>query len=226
MKLCFKCFQVLGSITAGSRACPFLAQWVLQINFVIFRLKRICKCSTVAWKRLHLGPWLGQGWVSPGDSAGCAGASKGKPTFFQVAPSEKKPAQLPNLLGTAHGSCWEAARGLCGPHPHPAQSQAGIRGLGSSGPTAPDSLGMLDGAVQGAEKRPALLHHAVEVGLVKEVALGVAEVLGTEPGRGAVVRREPGALAWCSGAGGGAGPSLTLVLPAGPSPAKVHLPGL
>ena len=50
-------------------------------------------------------------------------------------------------------------------------------------PGDPHSLGMLDGPVQGAEKRAALLHHAVEVCLVKEVTLGVTEVLGAKPGQ-------------------------------------------
>lgn len=59
----------------------------------------------------------------------------------------------------------------------------------------PHSLGMLDGSVQGAEKCAALLHHAVEVGLVEEVTLGVTEVLGAKPGRGTVVRGDPGAPA-------------------------------
>lgn len=42
---------------------------------------------------------------------------------------------------------------------------------------------MLDGPVQGAEKRSTLLHHTVEVCLVKEVTLGVTEVLGAKPGQ-------------------------------------------
>lgn len=67
-------------------------------------------------------------------------------------------------------------------------------GLGLNGPPDPHSLGVLDGPVQGAEKRAALLHHAVEVGLVEEVALRVAEVLGAKPGRGAGCSEETLAL--------------------------------
>lgn len=55
---------------------------------------------------------------------------------------------------------------------------------------------MLDGPVQGAEKRATLFHHAVEVGLVKEVTLSIAEVLGTKPDQGnRLVRGDPGAPA-------------------------------
>lgn len=50
-------------------------------------------------------------------------------------------------------------------------------------PQDPHSLRVFDGSVQGAEKRTALLHHTVEVGLVEEVTLGIAEVLGAEPGQ-------------------------------------------
>lgn len=54
---------------------------------------------------------------------------------------------------------------------------------------------MLDGPVQGAEKCATLFHHAVEVGLVKEVTLSIAEVLGTKPDqRNRLVRGAAGAL--------------------------------
>lgn len=66
-----------------------------------------------------------------------------------------------------------------------ALSQAGMNRAWFTRVPDPHSLGVLDGPVQGAEKRAALLHHAVEVGLVEEVTLGVAEVLGAKPGRGA-----------------------------------------
>lgn len=72
-------------------------------------------------------------------------------------------------------------------------------GLNASPTPSPDphSLGVLDGPVQGAEKRATLLHHTVEVSLVKEVTLGITEVLGTKPGqRSRLVRKYPGALAW------------------------------
>lgn len=78
---------------------------------------------------------------------------------------------------------------------------------------------MLDGPVQGAEKRAALLHHAVEVSLVKEVTLGVAEVLGTEPGQGSPLVRLGVQCGWAPAArtGGLASPSpspwLSLLAP-------------
>lgn len=90
-------------------------------------------------------------------------------------------------------------------------------------PGDPHSLGVLDGPVQGAEKRAALLHHAVEVGLVKEVTLGITEVLGAKPGRGTGGQRRP----WGTGHhDGGCGPHCSFALPGSPSPSKVHLPGL
>lgn len=61
-------------------------------------------------------------------------------------------------------------------------------------PPDPHSLCMLDGPVQGAEKCTTLLHHAVEMGLVEEVTLGITEVLGTKPSQleGLCQRRGPG----------------------------------
>lgn len=95
-------------------------------------------------------------------------------------------------------------------------------GLGLMAPSEdPNSLGMLDGPVQGAEKRATLLYHAVEVGLVKKVALGITEVLGTKPGRRSqLVRGDARALArpgWCGATnrmGRAPPPSSPLSLPA------------
>lgn len=108
-----------------------------------------------------------------------------------------------------------------------ALSQAGMNRAWFTRVPDPHSLGVLDGPVQGAEKRAALLHHAVEVGLVEEVTLGVAEVLGAKPGRGASRLEETPGLApgpWPPGLVGLALPSPLLTQ--SPSPAKVHLPGL
>lgn len=122
----------------------------------------------------------------------------GKPAFSQTAPSEKKPAQLLKSGGNDtqvfHGRQQEACEMSSPTQP---RARLGKMGLGLNGPPpgTPDSLGMLDGPVQGAEKCAALLHHAVEVGLVKEVTLGIAEVLGTKPGqRSQRVRGDPGAV--------------------------------
>lgn len=193
------------------------------------------------------GPCLGQRWVSPAGSAeslcGRAGGrggpgwaqktrlraeqvdgSTGRPAFSLAAPSDRMAAQLLK-------SGRKAARGLCSVQPHPARSPAGIQGAGFQWAPFwdPNSLGMLDGAVQGAEKRATLLHDAVEVGLVKEVTLGVAEVLGTEPGRGPGWLEETLGLEWSwalAARSGGHIPPLPFALPASASPAKVHLPGL
>lgn len=43
------------------------------------------------------------------------------------------------------------------------------------------SLGMFDGPVHGTEEGAAVLHQAVEVHLLQEVALGLAEVFGVKP---------------------------------------------
>lgn len=45
------------------------------------------------------------------------------------------------------------------------------------------SLGVFDGSIQGAEEGTAFLHHTMEMHLVEEVALGIAEILGTKPGQ-------------------------------------------
>lgn len=42
-------------------------------------------------------------------------------------------------------------------------------------------LGVLDGSIQSAEEGPTFLHHTMEVHLMEEVALCIAEVLGTKP---------------------------------------------
>lgn len=61
------------------------------------------------------------------------------------------------------------------------------------------SLGVFDGSIQGAEEGTAFLHHTMEMHLVKEVALCVAEILGTKPGQS----RQAGVLGkapkdtWC-----------------------------
>ena len=107
----------------------------------------------------------------------------------------------------------------------PALSQARMNRTWFTRVPDPHSLGVLDGPVQGAEKRAALLHHAVEVGLVEEVTLGVAEVLGAKPGRGASRLEETPGL-W-PGQGGwwgwplapgtrGFGPPLPLAHPEAP----------
>lgn len=52
--------------------------------------------------------------------------------------------------------------------------------VGIHGPTI-HSLGMLYGAIQGAEESAAFFHHTMEMHFVEKVALGIAEVLCTKP---------------------------------------------
>lgn len=44
-------------------------------------------------------------------------------------------------------------------------------------------LGMLDGSIQGAEESTTFLHHTMEMHLMEKVALSIAEILGTKPGK-------------------------------------------
>lgn len=168
---------------------------------------------------LQAAPGVGLGLHWPGELRGQAGLSRGS---VGTPASEQKPARRLGSGGNGHGSCSEgreacAASSPTGPRAkRGSQNGAGFKWAPSEDP---HSLGVLDGPVQGAEKRPALLHHAVEVGLVKEVTLGVAEVLGTEPGQGSqLVRGGPGAPVRpgvpCGWAGGLASPSPWLSPPA------------
>lgn len=60
-------------------------------------------------------------------------------------------------------------------------------------------LGMFDSSIQGAEKGSTFLHHAVEMHLVEEVTLRIAEVLGAKPGQSrqeGILQKAPGEK-WC-----------------------------
>lgn len=45
------------------------------------------------------------------------------------------------------------------------------------------SLGMFDGSIQCAEKRPTILHHAMKMHLMQEIALAFTEIVSVKPGQ-------------------------------------------
>ncbi len=43
------------------------------------------------------------------------------------------------------------------------------------------SLGVFDGSVHRAEKRPTIFHHAMKMYLVQEITVGFAEIVSVKP---------------------------------------------